>query len=145
MCSQAAALEIRRVGSAGSHPLSYLHFCNAPAVINERQGSRKRNAEKNVASRTTILENAPGIRKQWLKWRDVPSSLLFMLVNGSLESLISRTTSVFVSSAGSMRVNFIICPGNQEGGIGSAGISSCPRAIERAAECDSGEVRAVER
>lgn len=45
-----------------------------------------------------------------------------MLVNGSRESLISRTTSVLVSNAGSIRVNFIMWPGNHEGGVGSAGI-----------------------
>ena len=52
-----------------------------------------------------------------------------MLVSGSLESLISRTTSVRVSNAGSIRVNFIICPGNHEGGIGRAGITNGVRFI----------------
>lgn len=44
-----------------------------------------------------------------------------MLVKGSRESLSSNTTSVRVSRAGSIRVNFIICPGNHDGGAGSTG------------------------
>jgi hypothetical protein len=44
-----------------------------------------------------------------------------MLVSGSLESRNSRTTSVWVSKVGSIRVNFIICPGNHDGGIGNRG------------------------
>jgi hypothetical protein len=52
-----------------------------------------------------------------------------MLVSGSLESLSSRTTSVLVSKAGNMRVNFIIWPGNHDGGIGSAGNGMRVRAM----------------
>lgn len=52
-----------------------------------------------------------------------------MLVRGSLESLISRTTSVRVRRAGSIRVNFCMCPGNHEGGAGSAGIIKFASAI----------------
>ena len=44
-----------------------------------------------------------------------------ILVRGSLESLISRTTFVRLRKAGSMRVNFIMCPGNHDGGVGSGG------------------------
>jgi hypothetical protein len=44
-----------------------------------------------------------------------------MLVRGSLESRSSRTTSVWVSRVGSIRVNFIMCPGNHDGGIGNRG------------------------
>jgi hypothetical protein len=48
-----------------------------------------------------------------------------MLVKGRRESLISRTTSVRVSNAGSIRVNFIMCPGNHEGAMGSIGGRMC--------------------
>jgi hypothetical protein len=44
-----------------------------------------------------------------------------MLERGSLESLISRTTFVRLRKAGSKRVNFIMCPGNHDGGVGSGG------------------------
>ena len=44
-----------------------------------------------------------------------------MLVSGSRESLISSTTLVRLSNAGSIRVNFVICPGYHDIGFGSAG------------------------
>jgi hypothetical protein len=50
-----------------------------------------------------------------------PSKVLLILVSGSRESLSSSTTSVRVSKAGSIRVNFIICPGNHDGGMGKSG------------------------
>lgn len=52
-----------------------------------------------------------------------------ILVSGRRESLISRTTSVLVRSAGSIRVNFIICPGNHDGGAGRVGIDMCISAM----------------
>ena len=52
-----------------------------------------------------------------------------MLVSGRRESLISSTMSVRVSNAGSMRVNFIMCPGNHDGGTGNAGMGICERTI----------------
>jgi hypothetical protein len=55
----------------------------------------------------------------------IPSSLRLILVKGSLESLISSTTSVRVRIPGSIRVNFIICPGNHEGGTGRFGSTMC--------------------
>ena len=51
---------------------------------------------------------------------NTPSRVLLILVRGSRESLSSRTTFVLFSKAGSIRVNFIMCPGNHEGGPGSA-------------------------
>ena len=57
-----------------------------------------------------------------------PSKVLLMLVNGSLESLISRTTFVRLSNAGNIRVNFIMWPGNHDGGFGRAG--SCASIVE---------------
>lgn len=53
--------------------------------------------------------------------RDQPSNDLLMLVKGRRESLISMTTSVRVSREGSIRVNFIMCPGYHDGGAGSRG------------------------
>jgi hypothetical protein len=52
---------------------------------------------------------------------NTPSRVLLILVKGSRESLISRTTFVLLSKAGSILVNFIMCPGNHEGGPGRAG------------------------
>ena len=59
------------------------------------------------------------------RWRaennnNIPSRVLLILVKGSRESLSSRTTFVLLSKAGSIRVNFIICPGNHDGGPGRA-------------------------
>lgn len=51
----------------------------------------------------------------------LPSKLLLMLVRGKRESLSSRTTSVRDSSAGSCFVKRFMCPGNHDGGEGSAG------------------------
>lgn len=51
----------------------------------------------------------------------LPSRLLLMLVRGRRESLSSRTTSVRDNSAGSCFVNRFMCPGNHDGGDGSAG------------------------
>ena len=48
-----------------------------------------------------------------------------MLVNGNLESLSSRTTSVCASSAGNCREKRVICPGYHDGGTGSAGNGMC--------------------
>lgn len=53
---------------------------------------------------------------------DIPSNCLLMLVRGRRESLISSTMSVRLSKAGKILVNFRICPGNQDGGLGKAGI-----------------------
>ena len=50
-----------------------------------------------------------------------PSRVLLILVKGSRESLSSRTTFVLLSKAGSILVNFIMCPGNHDGGPGRAG------------------------
>lgn len=44
-----------------------------------------------------------------------------MLVRGSRASLSSSTTSVRVNNVGSILVNFIIWPGNHDGGTGSIG------------------------
>ena len=52
---------------------------------------------------------------------NTPSRVLLILVKGSRESLISRTTFVLLSKAGSILVNFIMCPGNHDGGLGRAG------------------------
>ena len=48
------------------------------------------------------------------------SRVLLIPVRGSHESLSSRTTFILFSKAGSIHVNFIMCPGNHEGGPGSA-------------------------
>jgi hypothetical protein len=48
-----------------------------------------------------------------------------MLVNGSLESLSSSTTSVLESKAGSILENRIICPGYHDGGGGRRGNGIC--------------------
>jgi hypothetical protein len=61
------------------------------------------------------------IRRKGRYASPLPSRVLLMLVRGSLESLISRTTFVRLRKAGSMRVNFIMCPGNHDGGVGSGG------------------------
>ena len=61
------------------------------------------------------------VRWKRRKFINTPSRLLLMLVKGSLESLSSRTTFVLLSKAGSIRVNFIMCPGNHDGGPGRAG------------------------
>ena len=50
-----------------------------------------------------------------------PSRVLLILVKGSRESLSSRTTFVLLSKAGSILVNFIMCPGNHDCGLGRAG------------------------
>jgi len=50
---------------------------------------------------------------------DIPSRVLFMLVNGSRASLISRTTFVFLSMTGKIRVNLAMCPGYHDFGGGT--------------------------
>lgn len=65
---------------------------------------------------------------------DSPSRVLLILVRGRRESLISSTTSVRVRKAGSCFVNFIIWPGNQDGGAGSRGFGIRARAMVAASE-----------
>ena len=62
------------------------------------------------------------IPKETQRTMHAPSNVLFILVKGRRESLISRTTSVRVNNVGSIRVNFIICPGNHDGGAGNMGM-----------------------
>jgi hypothetical protein len=71
---------------------------------------------------------------------DLPSRVRLILVKGKRESLISSTTSVRVKKAGSCFVNFIIWPGNQDGGAGNRGLGIRERAIE--AEVNRQEIRA---
>ena len=53
------------------------------------------------------------------KLGDIPSRVLFILVNGSRASLISRTTFVFFSMTGKIRVNLAMCPGYHDFGGGT--------------------------
>ncbi|KAF5310841.1 hypothetical protein D9619_007839 [Psilocybe cf. subviscida] len=69
-----------------------------------------------------LLSSAPALSFYRVGYQDnAPSSDLFMLVSGSRESLISSTTFVRLSNAGNIRVNLLMCPGYQDGGIGSSG------------------------
>lgn len=109
-CSHALASTIRLPGLLGSQPRSNLHFCNVPF--------KSIQATINCYYKTKV--------------KGSPSKFLLILVRGRRESLISSTTSVFVSNAGSIPVNFIMCPGNQDGGAGRLGIGICVRTILRA-------------
>ena len=54
-----------------------------------------------------------------------------MLVSGRRASRSSKTTSVLFSSVGSIRWNCSMCPGNHDGGAGSAGKGMCVSMADR--------------
>lgn len=80
------------------------------------EGARRRSRD----SVYTLLEGM-AYPMETHKFNNAPSRVLLILVKGSRESLSSRTTFVLLSKAGNIRVNFIMCPGNHDGGLGRAG------------------------